>query len=257
MSLFQAPEVLDPAKHAHLTYRGNVGYAFAREEIAVPLVASEITTAARDYALVFDSAKPAAYALLGVEQGRNAYINAAGRWLGRYRPAAIRAYPFTLKAAGQSEQGNTRYAILVDMAAPQLAGGGQALFDDGKPSELLEKIQGILTSLEKERLRLAALVEQLDHHGLLVARSLNVESRDIAVGGFRLVDAEALAALSPEALAELRDSGALMLAYAQLLSQANLKDGPIAQAASAPQGPLSIDELFGEGDDDFTFDFDS
>lgn len=257
MSLFQAPEVLDPAQHQSLSFRSDVGYAFARGEMVVPLVASEITTAARDYTLVFDSDKPAVHALLGVQPGHNAHVNANGQWLGRYRPAAIRTYPFTLKAAGQTEEGKTRYAILVDMAAPQLAGGGQPLFEGGKPSELMEKIKGILSSLEKERLRLVPLVEQLERHGLLAARSFTIASHESAIAGFRLVDTEALAALSSEALAELRDSGALMLAYAQLLSQANLKDGAIAHAASAPQGPMSIEELFDEGDDDFIFDFDS
>lgn len=58
------------------------------------------------------------------------------------------------------------------------------------------------------------------------------------------------------AWAKLRDSGALALAYAHLLSLTNLQDGLIAKASSAGQAPANLDEVFG-GDDDFSFDFDS
>jgi len=259
MSLYQAPEALDPAKHAALTYQPDVSFRFASEEVAVPLVASEITTAARDYAVVFDTAKPAAYALLGIERGHNAYVTPQGQWRGRYRPATIRAYPFTIKAMGETPEGKTRYAMVVDMASEHVnAPGGHALFQGSTPTALLEKIKGILTNLEKDRIRLTRLVGQLEQHGLLVARSLQVASRQLGVSGFRVVDSEALAALSPKALAELRDSGALMLAYAQILSMANLQDSPVATAAADPgEAPENLDELFDGGDDDFSFDFDS
>ncbi|WP_253444598.1 SapC family protein [Halomonas sp. Y3] len=259
MSLYQAPEALDPAHHGGLTYQPNVSFRFASDAVTVPLVASEVTTAARDYVVVFDTAKPAAYALLGVARGHNAYVTPKGQWRGRYRPAAIRAYPFTIKVMGETPEGKTRYAMVVDMASEHVnAPGGYLLFEEGKPTALLEKIKGILTNLEKDRIRLTRLVGQLEQHGLLVARSLEVKSRKLGVSGFRVVDSEALAALSPEALAELRDSGALMLAYAQILSLANLQDSPVADLSGvAPAGPLSLDELFDEGDDDFVFDFDS
>ena len=138
---------------------------------------------------------------------------------------------------------------------------GHALLDaQGQPTEVLKKVQQVLIALQKDQERTRGLVDQLDQAGLLIEQTITVTQGEHKhrLGGFRLLDAKALAGLDADALAKLRDSGALALAYAHLLSLTNLQDGLIARAyrGADPEAPADLDQVFGT-DDDFSFDFDS
>ena len=231
--MFRRPEHLSRTTHATLCYDPNQSYSFAANEIRVPVLAAEVTMVARDYVVVFDAKTPVACALLGVERDKNAYVNERGQWYGRYRPAVIRSYPFTMvPVTGDvpSPTGEQNFSIVIDADAMHLSQSeGERLFDsDGQPTAILQKVQSVLTALQKDNFRTAHLIGQLEAHGLLVSRYLTVERNKSTLSGLRVVDAEALAKLEPAALAELRTSGALEIAYAQLLSLNNLRDSPLS-----------------------------
>lgn len=233
--MFNKQQALNREHHTALRFDPNIGYSFAANLMTIPAVSGEAKTLARDYVLIFDKTAPALLVLLGVETARNAYVNDKGQWLGRYRPAYIRAYPFGViptPDTSQTADGTRQYTIIIDPDAPQLqAREGEAFFDaDGKPTDLVEKVQKVMMSLERDRLRTAQLVAQLEEAELLVERHIQVKGSDTAITGFRVIDAEALSKLSGDALMRLRDTGALMLAYAQIFSLDNLKDSPLSWA---------------------------
>ena len=259
--MFKKPEHLSRTTHAKLCYDPNQSYSFAANEMRVPALAAEIAMIARDYVVVFDAHEPVAYALLGIEQNKNAYVTERGQWYGRYRPAAIRSYPFTmvpLKGAEPSPTGEQTYSIVIDAEAMHLSYlHGERLFDsEGQPTAILQKVQKVLTALQKDEFRTRHLVGQLEAHGLLQARNLMIERNNSAVTGLRVVDAEAVGKLEPAALAELRTSGALEIAYAQLLSLNNLRDSPLSWGGETAQKEpdrksMSLFEEGGDIDLDF------
>ena len=259
--MFKNPEPLNRSKHAQLLYDPNQSYAFAANEIRVPVLAAEMTMVARDYVVVFDAKAPVAYALLGVERDRNAYVTERGQWRGRYRPAVIRAYPFTMvavegdKSAPDSQQ---RFTVVIDRDAMHLSSmDGERLFDGmGQPTETMKRVQSVLESIQKDHFRTRQLIGQLEAHGLLASRHLTVKQSDTAITGLRVVDLDAMAKLAPATLAELRASGALELAYAQLLSLTNLRDSPLSWVGETDQKDpdrksMSLFEEGGDIDLDF------
>ena len=264
--MFLKPTSLDAEQHRDLRFSPNQPYDFARELVMIPVIAGEISRVAREMPIVFPRGEGVPQALTGVRPGENLHVKDTGHWLGRYIPAHIRRYPFVLaevpvSEAQRAEKGR-QYAVQFDAAARHFEQpDGHALIDDqGQPTEVLKKVQQVLMALQQDQERTRGLVEQLDKAGLLVERSITVTQGEEKheLGGFRLLDEEALARLDAETLARLRDSGALTLAYAHLLSLANLQDGLIAkaQSASGTETPADLDEVFGS-DDDFSFDFDS
>lgn len=271
--MFLKPTNLDAEQHRDLRFTPNQPYDFARELVMIPVLAGEITRVAREMPVVFPKSEGVPQALTGVRPGENLHVKDTGHWLGRYIPAHIRRYPFVLAEveisdAQRAEKGR-QYAVQFDAAARHFERpDGHALLDaQGKPTEVLKNVQQILMGLQKDQERTRALVAQLDAAGLLVEREIQVnptanaandtEDTSHALSGLRLVDEKALARLDAETLATLRDSGALALVYAHLISLTNLQDGLIAKAqAGTGATPAHLDELFGS-DDDFSFDFDS
>ncbi|MCG5498989.1 SapC family protein [Ectothiorhodospira variabilis] len=235
-------------------------WRFAAGENLVPLIYSEVADAAREFPLVFMEGKPLVYALLGLESGVNAYVGREGDWRATYQPARLRAYPFGLSPVGEGD----RYALVLDAAYTPVGELGESLFDgDDKPTAFVQGRLEFLKRLHQGQGLTERLVSALRDVGVLVP--LGVRVRDAQgqmkrLEGVEQVDEKALNGLDDARFNELRRSGALPLAYASLLSLANMRLGPIAghyrqmpDQGSKPEG-LDMESLFGHGDD-LSFDF--
>lgn len=243
LDLFKQPKALDSQAHRQLRYAPNQPYHFAAQQMFAPIVAGEASMVAREYAIVFsDTPGSLPLALLGASKGHNAYVRPSGHWMARYVPAHLRRYPFVMAEAAAAPQGEgaseISHIVVVDADAPHLsADEGDRLFNDaGEPSEALLKVQRVLLMMERDNLRTLAMVAQLEAAGLLVPQQVTVakkQGQHIGLQGLRVVDAERLAALEPQALADLQRSGALELVYAHRLSLANLQDGVLCEVQEA------------------------
>lgn len=264
--MFKQPEALNAERHADLGLDMKPDYTHAAEEMLTPVFSGEAWQIAREYTLVFPNEVGLPLAILGYEQGVNAYLGNNGSWWGRYVPAHIRRYPF-IAAPQQTDSGESQFVVMLDASAPQLLeGAGQPLFEDGQPSKLLKEVQRVLENLQKDTQRTQQLVKQIDEAGLLVKQSLHIkvkQGEDKGLQGFRVIDRAAFRQCDGETLAALNKTGALDMIQAHLCSLTNLQDGLLAKKAAGKigqsglfEGPATLDELFEEGDDDFTFDFD-
>lgn len=250
--MFENTVPLNPDRHRHLRYSANQPYHFAAQEMLIPVVSGEMQMVAREYPIVFPAQSGLPMALMGLDKGQNLHVQRSGHWVGRYIPAYIKAYPFIAAPKKDSDQ---EYAIMVDPQAPHMtADSGERIFtDEGKPSPVLEKVIKALRTLLQDEMRTKKIVAQLDQAGLLVEQNLRV-GQESAITGFRVVDRQALLQLDSEAVPSLNSSGALMLAYAHLLSLTNLQDGLLAQKKKAePEQPLPEGPFFS---DDTMFKFD-
>lgn len=251
---------LSRTEHSNQHVLPRDGYHHSAKQRVVPVLLAELNKLIPYYELGFirqgDSYAPVA--VLGV-QG-NAYLAPDGRWFSPYVPAQLRGYPFALAKADNDQQ-----VLAIDTAHLVNGPEGKALFDEqGELSEHTRKVFDFLAHSEKNRLVTQQAADVLAKHQLLVPWELVIATdaeggTPVKLDGLYRVDEQALNALAPEALAELR-GGPLALAYAHLFSTAQhkaLADRVQFQAKYAEQGsdvPSNLDDVF-DGDDDLEFDF--
>lgn len=237
------------------------GYHHSAKQRVVPVLLAELSKLLPHYALGFirqgESYQPVA--IVGVRE--NAYLAPDGRWFAPYVPAQLRGYPFALAKSDDGQQ-----VLAIDTAHLVNGPDGEPLFDEqGALSEHTQQVFDFLAQCEKNRLATQQAAEALAKHKLLVPWELVIGTdaeggTPVKLDGLYRVDEQALNALAPDALAELR-GGPLAMAYAHLFSTAQhkaLADRVQFQAKYAEQGsnaPANLDEVFGEGDDDLEFDF--
>lgn len=260
--MHRAIKLLNPKTDPALTLAPTGDYRFAAAEMTMPIVFSEMADIAREYPLVFLKGQSLPVALLGIEQGVNAYVSEDGRWLANYIPGRVRAYPFTLVANPNVADS---FAVGFDAEAPEIAAkDGFALFDNtGQPSPTLKARMDLLQSLKQQEPRTTAMVEALRGHGILIDRAIRIarrEGEDSQLTGLEVVDEQAFNALPDAEFANLRSEGLLPLIYAHLLSMANLRHGTISgkyPQLREPQSAAPVPDMssfFGDDDDD-TLDF--
>ncbi len=231
---------LSPERHRALRFEPNRLYGHAASLMVCPLVSGEIRDAARAYVVLFPKTEGLPLALLGTEAGKNAHVDNAGRWLGGYVPAYVLTYPFRLAEVSRDAAADkASFAIVIDEAAPNLSTSrGEPLFtQEGAPSPALTRMRQALANLQRDAEATARMVAELDRLGLLVERSLVVRRRGEAergLTGFRVLDGDRLMAVGPDDLVQLQRCGALLLAYAHLVSLANLRDGLVVRRPGQP-----------------------
>jgi len=263
--MFNKREILNRKQHAGLRFATGKGFGFAANLMSIPAVSAEVEHMAREYVIVFDREQTQMHALLGSAQAFNGYVNDHNQWLARYIPANIRAYPFSPAViAGQetSSEGKHQVAITLDPEAPQFndANGELIIDEQGKPTELFDKVQNAITSLYQDSIRTSQQIAQLNALGLLIERPIEIKRNKVSLDGFRIIDTDRLSQLSSSDLATLRDSGALMLIYGHLISLSNVKDSPVVripktETIEPTANVTAIQEKDFFTDEDFNLDF--
>lgn len=262
--MFTSITALSPPRHAGHLWRRYDSYAFAATSTVIPLVGAEFTKAAHAFPIAFtreaDSFAPVA--VLGVEPGRNLFVTADNRWIGAYIPARLRGYPFI-----QAQTPDGRTLLCVDEASGLLSAAeegadGEPLFtEDGALTEPVQAIAGFLTEIEKNRQMTQAAVARLAAAEVIQPWSIPVTigGAPRTVTGLYSVDEAALRALPDPAFVELRQHGALTLAYVQLFSREHVALLEKLAAAHAESDDARQRRLAGsfvdEPTEDLRFDF--
>jgi SapC len=200
------------------------GYSFTAADTICPLVVLEVTKAMLSLPIAFIPQKDvfALVALQGLEQGKNLLLTADGRWRTGYVPAQYRSYPFLLATSTDNQEilcVNEDSGLIVD------GPGGEAFFDDtGSPTPAVSEIVTFLTQMASNRPVTAQICAQLQQYQLLQPWPINVMATagPHNVEGLYRIDEPALNKLPADDLMILRNSGALLTAYCQLLSMQHL-----------------------------------
>jgi len=201
-------------------------FSFCAQTNSIPLAAVEFFDAAREYPIAFtgkDAGPMFPIALVGVRQNENLFVEAGGRWDGRYIPAFVRRYPFVLAEKQDAEDFN----VYLDEAYPGFgAEQGERLFTDGgEYSPLLKQALEFLGNYQGEIKRTRLFVERLQALDLLVPRVLEVVrpgQQPMVLQGFSVVDEQRLQALDDAKLLDLARSGLLAWIHAHLMSLGNV-----------------------------------
>ncbi len=195
-------------------------YAYTQKQAIVPLLGAECPQAIHNFPIVF-APYGESYVLMGLlslQPERNMFVSADGQWLGSYVPAIFRQYPF---AVGLPAEGGEPL-LCVDTDSGLISEtDGQPLFEvDGNPSEVMRKVIEFVGELERNRAATIRAVNVLVKHNLIVPWDITLQQPQgpHKINGIFRVDEVAMNALSNEDFQELREVGALPIAYAHLLS---------------------------------------
>jgi hypothetical protein len=241
MFLYKQPEYLNREDHANLGWTSPAKpFAFAREIMSVPLVASEISSAQKHYPVIFTGKENAVpMAVLSVMKDRNIFVNVEGKWdSNSYIPSYLRRHPFAI-AKGDGDQ----FAVVIDRSSAGITEDPTHPFFEGDVlSERTQSIVDFCATFEAERTRTAEFSAKLAELNLLSEQTASHPDKDgnpKQIASFFSVDMEKFSALPTEELASMHKSGFLSFIYAQLFSQENWSrlmlrsNAIIAQAANS------------------------
>ena len=239
--LYQSLVAFSKEQHGQLSFPAQPpDFDFAARTNIIPLLVNETSQAVRYYPLVFvpgtNKDEPLVLAaMVGVGDGLNRFVGSDKQWRANtYIPAYVRQYPFV--AVNTPDGKDTVLAI--DTSAKWIRVKGPMAFYgvDGKPTERLEQTLAFSREFQLYAKRTSAMVQALQEAGVLEEGTLNLPPQGITkarqISGFVIVSETKLNALSDEAVLKLHKSGAMGLAYAQLLSLSNLNNvvAPVAPA---------------------------
>lgn len=247
-------------------WKRSSGYSFAANYSFLPVVAQELSKLLPTIPLAFielgDSFQ--LVALTSLQANTNLYIAPDGSWLGSYIPAALRGYPFQLaKIEGKEEN-----VLCVHEHSGQIVemSQGTPFFDkSGTLSHEIQEMMDLLVQIMHNALVTQSAVDSLSVAGLISPWPLNIKNGDqvTPVEGIYRIDEAGLNTLSDEDFLVLRKSGALPVAYSQLLSMNQLgvfenlnkiQSSLRAQAAPKPQ-PSFDNKGFSLSNDESTIRF--
>jgi len=253
---------IDKAMHAAHKWRRPDGFGFTIREAVVPIVALELGKVApvMPTAFIGQHGHFELAAVLSAASGQNLFVAPDGRWLGGYVPSMFRTYPFRLAKPEGVEPPilcvDESCVISADDALP-----GELFFGaDGEISASLKQIIDFISAVERNRIATSIAVSSLAQAGVIKPWPITIKSEqgERTVNGLNCIDEAALNALPTEEFIKLRSTGALPIAYAQLLSmnqigvfqhlaklQTQLSPKPIAPL------PDTLDKLFDASNNEY------
>jgi hypothetical protein len=169
----------------------------------------------------------------------------------------VRAYPFSLHRA----EGREDSILCIDEDSKLIVEGeGEDFFDDkGIVSLALKDILTFVSEVDRSRKTAQVAVDALASAGVILPWPipLNAAQGNRVIAGLHRIDEGSLSALADDVFLKLRHSGALSIAYAQLLSMGQVvvltRLAELhAQMTPKPIAPLpdSLDQIFGFGNDE-------
>lgn len=222
---YDKPVALNKTEHQNLKIKGSPdNLAFAAKTNSVILAGIEFTEAAKEYPIVFAEVgdKVVPVALLGLRNEENLFLEQDGRWDARYVPAFVRRYPFVLADTNEAEQ---RMVCIDESFAGFNEDEGEALFEAGEPTPVLQQAIDFLEEYQKQYLRTEQFTQRLQSLDLLMSLNAKIDMADgqqFALTGLQVVDEKKLLELSDEDALAFFKSGELAWLYCHLMSIGNL-----------------------------------
>jgi hypothetical protein len=225
---YRSVAALDRQAHARLKFRALDNFSFTADASLIPVLTAEFVAVAREYPIVFmrENADSEVFpvVLTGMPQGRNLFVNEAGRWDARYVPAYVRRYPFVFVETAPDD-----LAVCIDPTSKFLdEKQGVPLFgDDGEPSGALQDTIKALHEYQRVMHLTRAFMGRLAAANILMEANAKADLPDgssVVWRGFWAVDEKRFRELHEATLKDWFATGELGLIYAHLLSLGNLAE---------------------------------
>lgn len=186
--------------------------------------------------------------LVGLANNENWLLDGENRWKGHYVPSALRTPPFCLGTPPGAKP-NQR-VLCVERDNPWLESAGvEPLLDQHQQlTPAVKEVMVFLTDCEQHRVKTRRAVSALAAMGVLTPWQRNEPMPE----GFLQIDEAAFAKLPDNDITKLRKLGALALAYTQMVSTHQLQH---LKRLAPDNSAVDVERLFGDDDDDLSFDF--
>lgn len=140
---------------------------------------------------------------------------------GCYIPAFVRRYPFILL----SQTDGSEIALCVDGESDLIETNSERpLFNDGKPSQLMQNVARFCSAYAREQNRTREFVAALKAHDLLIPRAADItlpDGQKIGMRGFKVVDENRVKNLPEATVQEWWKKGWIQWINAHSLSLGN------------------------------------
>ncbi len=250
---------LSKQKHAHLRLLKAWCAPTARPAV-VPVVAEELANIIAMTPVVFVATNNGydLVALQALSPSKNLFISPDGKWVGGYMPAWYRCHPLSVAVTQQTP------VVCIDLDSDRVTeansdGSVPIFLEHGQLSERAQQQVEFIQRFEMSRQRLQACIQALKDSDVIAPWhvSLNDDSdEETPLSGLFHINEAKLKALQGAELEQLNQSGALSIAYAQLLSEHRLSGlVKLSNAVAKMQTdckPVEFDDLF-EDDDNLKF----
>lgn len=225
---YKRPEPLSLEKHRNLGVKQIAApFSFLKAAHAVPITVSEFGVVATCFPIIFVGSDKTPVAVMGVRQGENEYVDAAGQPdPDTYIPAFVRRYPFVFASDPQSD----KLLLCVDRDAAMVSDKPDVAFFDGdKPSKFTEDAIEFCKEFERQRRATVEFIEMIDKAGLFEQKSVSFTPRDAQgnpgpaqkIADYFAISEEGLNALQDSKFNDIRNTGALAAVYAHMVSLMN------------------------------------
>ncbi len=237
--MHQSLTPLSLESHKTLGLATNKGWSFAAASPILTIVGAEIQRCAAFFPVaIMDTSPKEAPAeqrefelvtIHSVSAGENWFVTPDGRWIAGYIPAVLRAVPFRLMRAPDTQD---QLVLCIDENSPLLVDTtknpkARPLFEtDGTLSADMRARLEFLTAVANDHSNTRAILAAIAGAGLLAPWSItiNKNNKPLQMKNLYRVDAEALNALPDDVFLSLRKSGALPLIYNHLASLAQTEN---------------------------------
>jgi hypothetical protein len=227
---YKGLEPLSSEAHAGFKMKTQDRAPFLAGQHAIPITVDEFPLVQRYMPIVFSVGEEAIpLALMGLNEGVNVFVNDEGKLTEDtfYVPAYVRRYPFMLAKLHPDAQ---ELSLCFDPTADALGNieDGEALFADGKPSELTQGILQFNESFEQAGQRTHNFMKELRELDLLMDGEVSIQpegnAQPFIYRGFQMVNEEKLQDMHGDKLRKISKSGLLPLLYAHLFSLGLMRD---------------------------------
>ncbi|RTL46846.1 MAG: peptidase [Burkholderiales bacterium] len=197
---------------------------------SVFLAAVEFADACKEYPIVFvragsgDDSKAAVapLAVLGLRPGSNLFVQ-NDQWTGSYVPAYVRRYPFVM---ARMDENSNNLAVCFDTTWTAFnETTGEALFQNGEPTEFVLNAKTFLENFEQEAERTRLICELLVDLDLLQDMRFEAtlaNGEKIDVEGFLALDEKKYAELPDDKVLQLHRNGLIAMIEMHRLSLTNM-----------------------------------
>ena len=244
--LFNDLSPLSSVDHATWKARRSDTAPFLAKQHAIPVTIDEFAVAQRHYPIIFSAGdNPVPLALMGLNEGINTFVDDEGKLIGDvYVPAYVRRYPFLLaRLREDAEELSLCFDPTADAIGPY--DEGDALFEDGKPTEAVQSILAFCEQFEQAGQRTTAFMQELTDQKLLMDGEVSIQMADneqpFIYRGFQMVNEEKLRELRGDTLRKMMKSGLLPLVHAHLFSLQTMREifGRQIAQGKLPQNPAA------------------
>ena len=223
--------------HANKRVKEISSFEFASKLHIAYVTLQEFTRAAPIFPIVFleDKQKDEfrAVVMLGLNAGRNLFVDSSGQWQASYVPAVIRRYPFALTPGPDGQ-----FVVCIDEASDLVSDTeGAAMFDiTGAPTQVIDNVVRYLSELQQMEASTREFCSFLAEHNMFTPLKLQVREggKMKNVSGCYVVNEERLNNLSDDLFLAIKKKGYLPAVYAHLISLAQVERLVKLQDALAP-----------------------